>query len=264
MSDPLLWLLTGLGFGGAFVSGLLGVGGAIVMIPLLLYVPPLVGLADLGIRTVAGISIVQVFAASLAGTAGHLRAGAIDRPLAIVLGTSMTAAALAGGLVSGFVDPVAIEAAFAAMATAAAALVLLRRHRMAPESAGRPVLRRGLTIAIGSSVGFLAGIVGAGGAFLIVPLMLHVLRVPMRVAVGTSLVSVAISALAALTGKAVTGQIDWALATALVVGALPGGLVGSTVSRRTHPERLAIILGVIIALVAVRMWLQVAGRLVGG
>ena len=61
----LFGLLVALGFGGAFLSGLVGVGGAIVMIPLLLYVPPLVGLEDLGIKAVAGITIVQVFAASV-------------------------------------------------------------------------------------------------------------------------------------------------------------------------------------------------------
>ena len=59
--------LVGLGFSGAIVSGMLGVGGAIVMIPLLLYVPPLLGVGALDMKHVAGVTMVQVFFAAASG-----------------------------------------------------------------------------------------------------------------------------------------------------------------------------------------------------
>ncbi len=253
--DPLLGLLAVLGLAGAFLSGLVGVGGAIVMIPLLLYVPPLLGLADLGIRTVAAITIVQVTAASLAGLAGHV--GGVDRRLFASVGLSMIVAAFLGGLASAFVEPAILEAVFASMALAAAAMMLLLRNRTAPDSHVAPPFNVPLAIAIGAAVGLMAGLIGAGGAFILIPLMLYVLRIPLRVVVGTSLAIVAASAIAGLVGKVATGQVDWLLAAALVVGALPGGRLGSYVSRRTRVTWLATILGIVIALVAVRMWYEI-------
>ncbi len=253
--NPLLGLLALLGFAGAFLSGLVGVGGAILMIPLLLYVPPVLGLDPLGIRTVTAITIVQVTAASLAGLAGH--APGLDRRLFASIGLSMTVAALLGGLASAFVPPAVLDTVFAAMALAATAMVLFLRDRTAPESDAALRFNVPVAIALGAGVGLMAGLIGAGGAFILVPLMLYVLRIPMRVVVGTSLAIVAASAIAGLIGKAMTGQVDWLLAAALVVGALPGGRLGSHVSRETRVTLLARVLGIVIALVAVRMWLEI-------
>lgn len=87
------------------------------------------------------------------------------------------------------------------------------------------------------------------------------MRIPLRVTIGTSLWIVVASSIAGLLGKALTGQVDWPLAFALLAGALPAGPIGAAVSRRTHPSRLAIVLGLVIALVAVRMWVDVLGRI---
>lgn len=256
MSAELAALMAALGFGGSFLAGLVGIGGAIVMIPLLLYVPPALGFEDLGIRTVTGITIVQVMAGSLAGLAGHARARAVDRSLVLWLGASTSIGAVAGALASAFVPAAALEIVFASVALVAAGLTLRRRGEVAQEDA-LPDWSRPLAVTIGASVGGIAGMIGAGGAFMLVPLMLHVLRLPIRTVVGSSLGIVVLSSIAGLLGKAVTGQIDWPLAAALVAGAIPGGLIGSMASRRTRPRRLATILGILIAVVAVRMWLAI-------
>ena len=253
-ANPLLGLLIVLAFAGAFLAGLVGVGGAIVMIPLLLYVPPLAGLAPLDIKTVAGITMVQVTAAAFTGLGGHLEG--IDRRLFVALAPTMVVASFGGAFVSGFVDPVVLEAAFAGMATLAAAMTLVLRGRAVPE--GGPVtVNRPIAVAAGLGVGFVAGLVGAGGAFFLIPIMLYGMRVPVRVTVGTSLAVVAASAVAGLIGKILTGQVVWLLALGLVVGALPGARLGSFVSRRTRTDRLVVVLGIAIGLVALRMWVSV-------
>jgi uncharacterized membrane protein YfcA len=253
--DPLVGVLSALGFAGAFLSGLVGVGGAIVMIPLLLYVPPLLGLPALGMRTVTGITIVQVAVAALSGLAGHSRA--VNGPLFVSVGLSMIGASFLGGLASAVAAPEVLEAVFATLALAAALMMLLLRERVVPPVDGQLSFNRALALFVGGSVGFLAGLVGAGGAFILIPLMLHVLRIPLRVVVGTSLAIVAAAALAGLAGKALTGQVDWLLALGLVVGALPGGRLGSYVSHRTRVSWLATILGLVIAFVAARIWLEI-------
>jgi len=136
-------------------------------------------------------------------------------------------------------------------------MMLLLRSRTAPETGAPSGHRRPLAVLLGVGVGVPAGMVGAGGAFILIPLMLFVLRVPLRVAVGSSLWIVLFGAIAGLTGKAATGQVDWVLAFGLVAGALPGGRLGSAVSHRVPRERLAVALGLIIAVVALRMWLDV-------
>lgn len=253
-TDPLLGVLIVLAFAGAFLAGLVGVGGAIVMIPLLLYIPPLLGLAPLDIKTVAGITMVQVTAAAFTGLVGHLEG--IDRRLFVALAPAMVIGSFLGAFVSGFLDPVVLEAVFAGMATLAAVMTLALRGRTAPE--GGPVdVNRPVAIVAGSSVGFVAGLVGAGGAFFLIPIMLYGMRIPVRVTVGTSLAVVAASAVAGLAGKMLTDQVDWLLALGLVIGALPGARLGSYVSRRTRAERLVVVLGIAIGLVALRMWVGI-------
>jgi uncharacterized membrane protein YfcA len=111
--------------------------------------------------------------------------------------------------------------------------------------------------ASGLVVGGLVGMVGAGGGFLLVPLMLYVLRIPMRAAVAASLGIVLLSGLAGAAGKVATGQVEWHLALALVAGALPGAWVGAAVSRRTHTRVLGLILGLLIGIVAIGMWWEI-------
>ena len=251
----LLGLLAALGFGGAFLSGLVGIGGAIVMIPLLLYVPPLFGLDPLGIKEVAGITMVQVFAGSAVGLVGHRES--IDRRLFLALAPAMVGASLGGALLSDLVAPIVLEVVFAVMASVAAVLMLAFRGRTAAETTAAVDFHSPAAVLSGLAVGFSAGLVGAGGAFFLIPVMLYGLRIPVRVTVGTSLGVVTASAAAGLLGKVVTGQVDWILALALVLGALPGASLGAVVSRRTPTDRLVAVLGVAIALVAVRVWLDV-------
>lgn len=262
-ADPLVLVLILLGFGAAFLSGLVGVGGAVVLIPLLLYVPPLLGLPELGIKTIAGITIVQVAAGALSAASGHRGGGYVDRRLVSVLGPTMIGASFVGAFASAFFEPIVLEAVFASLAVFASAMMLGLRNRAPVDVDGSPTFDVRVAVVIGVVVGVLAGFIGAGGAFFLAPVLLHALRIPMRYVVGSSVGIVAVSAGAGMLGKALTGQVDWLLAAALVIGALPGGRVGVLVSKRTSPYRLGIVLGGLILIVAIRMWLDIGFRLIG-
>jgi uncharacterized membrane protein YfcA len=258
--DPTFGLLIGIGFAAAFMSGLVGVGGAVLLIPLLLYLPPLAGLDAIGIKTVTGITIVQVTGGALSAGLAHLGDRRVDRHLFVVVGLSMTACSFLGAVLSATIPGVVLEAVFATMALVAAAFMLVLRNRTPPESNAPLTFSWAIAFGLGAVVGLLAGMVGAGGAFILIPGLLYIVRIPLRLTIGTSLWIVVASSIAGLVGKAVTGQVDWSLALALLAGALPAGLLGAAVSRRTHPARLATVLGVMIALVALRMWADVLGR----
>lgn len=104
MTLALAVTLLGLGFVGAFVSGLVGIGGAVVMIPLLYYVPPLLGVGSLGIKRVAGVTMAQVLAAATTGAWTHGRRHLVHRHLAVTGGTAMAVGSLLGSVASGFVS----------------------------------------------------------------------------------------------------------------------------------------------------------------
>jgi len=247
-----------LGMVGAFVSGLIGVGGAIVMIPLLLYVPPLVGVGRLDIKEVAAITMVQVFAAAVSGVIAHGRHRAVNVRLAATGGVAMAGGSLTGAVASHWMPDAWLLMVFALMVTAAFVLMFLPPP---PPDVTTPAeareYSRTLTVAVAGAVGLAAGVVGAGGAFLLVPLMLVVVGVPIRVTIGSSLAMTALAATAGIIGKLVTGQVPLGSALVVALGAAPGAQLGALASRRLAGGMLRGILFVVIVLTGVRVWWHV-------
>lgn len=255
-----------LGVGGSFIAGLLGVGGAIVMIPLLLYVPPALGVGQLDVKSVAGITMAQVFFAALSGMVAHRRARAVNAELAWVGGLSMAAGSLVGSLGSTFVSGGGLLLVFALMTTGAAVLMIAHAEAEAAEipiPANRVHFSRGRAAVVAGGVGIAAGLVGAGGAFLLVPLLLIVVGVPIRVTIGSSLAITALASTAGLFGKMVTGQVPWAPALLVALGALPGAQLGALVSQRLAEAHLKTALLVVILVTAARVWWDVLSRFIG-
>jgi uncharacterized membrane protein YfcA len=253
--------LFGLGLAGAFVAGLLGVGGAIVMIPLLLYVPPALGVGTLDVKAVTGITMVQVLFAAVSGVIAHRRVRAVSVELAWVGGLCMAAGSLGGALGSKFVPERALLALFGVMTAGALALMFVPA-----DDAGQPIFADKVTFSrrraavVSLFVGAAAGMVGAGGAFLLVPLLLVVVGIPIRVTIGSSLAITAVSALTGVFGKLVTGQILWLPALAVAAGAAPGAQLGALVSRRLSGVRLRQVLFVVVLASTIRVWWDLLAR----
>jgi uncharacterized membrane protein YfcA len=247
-----------LGAVGAFVSGLVGVGGAIVMIPLLLYGPPLLGVGALDIKSVAAITMVQVFVAAVSGVIAHGRHRAVNRRLALVGGAAMATGSLLGAIASRYVPERWLLVVFAAMVTIAFGLMLLPEP---PPDVTEPAevkeYSAPLTALTAGAVGLAAGLVGAGGAFLLVPLLLVVVGVPIRVTIGSSLAITAVAAATGVLGKALTGQIPLAPALVVAAGALPGAQMGAAASRRLSGVALKRALLAVIVLTGVKVWWHV-------
>ena len=262
MSLAFALTLVGLGFGGAVLAGMLGVGGAILMIPLLLYVPPLAGVGVLDMRHVAGITMVQVFVAAVSGMIAHRRHRAVSTRLAWIGGSTMAVGTLAGALASSRFADITLLCVFALMATAAAVLMFLPLDTVGqPMFAEQVAFDPARAAAVSLVVGVAAGLVGAGGAFLLVPMLLFVVGIPIRVTIGSSLAITALASLAGMAGKLATGQILVGPALAVALGAMPGAQLGGTLSRRLSGARLKLILGVVVVVSAVRVWWDVAERI---
>jgi uncharacterized membrane protein YfcA len=246
-------LLAGLGFVGGFLSGLLGIGGGIVLVPLLLFIPRLMGFPALDMRDVAGITIVQVFAAAALGFLLHRRHRTTNPEVVRWMGAGMVVGAAIGGVTSRFVTLTVLEAAFVTLALAAAPLLFVPPP--ADEVGEGPArdISPGVAFGAALAIGILSGLIGVGGAFLLIPVMIYFLGLPTRAAIGSSLGVLLVSALAGVLGKLVTGQIVLPWAAALVAGALPGTWVGAIVSRRVPARGLRLALAVLVTVTAARM-----------
>jgi uncharacterized membrane protein YfcA len=110
-----------------------------------------------------------------------------------------------------------------------------------------------VAIPIAVVLGFFGGMVGIGGIAFIIAALVYILRVPPRVAIGSSLGIGLFAAVAALVGKAATAQIDPPLAAIVFVSALVASPVGAALSVRTQPRALLAILSVVVMLAAIRI-----------
>lgn len=244
----------GTALGVSVASGLLGIGGGILMTPILLYLPPAIGLGSLDMRQVAGLTMVQGIFSAASGVLGHNRHGFVSRSLVAWMGSTIAASSFLGAAGSRYVESHTLQAVFAGLAVVAAALMTIPRKDGEEGVNGSAVrFNRGLAVAVAGAVGCLGGMVGQGGAFILVPLMLYVLRLPTRVALGSSLGIVFFSALAGFIGKLGTGQINLFWAALLVGGAIPGAQLGAHFSARVSASRLRHLLAIVIAAAAVKM-----------
>jgi hypothetical protein len=170
----------------------------------------------------------------------------------------MALGALFGAVGSRYVSGRALLAVFALMTTLALPLMLVTPARadQAPDAGPTP-FSLGLAIALPALIGTMSGLVGAGGAFLTVPVLIALIRVPVRLAIGTSLAMTSMSALMGTIGKAVTGQVPPGPAAIVVLGALAGARLGGQLSPRAPEAVLRGVLGGLIVVVAVRVWYEV-------
>ncbi|MBI3014227.1 MAG: sulfite exporter TauE/SafE family protein [Candidatus Tectomicrobia bacterium] len=254
MTAELAGSLAGLGLAGGLLAGLLGIGGGIIMAPLLLYVPPLLHVGAFDMKVVAGLTMVQSLAASLSGVVAHRQFDRVHPNLVLTMGTSSVAASFLGALASRHTEARALLAIFAGMAVVAAVLMILPKKEQSPAPGEELRFCRLLAAGSGLVIGFLGGLVGQSGAFIIVPTLIFVLKIPTRMALGSSLAIVFLSALAGTLGKALGGQIHWEMALFLSAGALGGGWLGGMWSQRVKAPVLRTLLALLIAFAAIRMW----------
>jgi hypothetical protein len=220
------------------LSGLLGVGGGFVLIPLL-------SATQVPIREAVATSLLYVVFVAAAGAWSHLRQGTVDWVLAATLAGGAIPAAPLGSLAAHHLPAALLEVTFAGLAFAACAGLFLRRE---PRFAGHPdgmgagqdrayvfwrrcryagtehVFRvdalRGVLLGVG--IGFISGLLGLGGGWLLVPLLVLVMGIPVPVAVGTSLVAILAPALTGALAHYRLGNLEPGRALPLVLAGIVG------------------------------------------
>ena len=242
MAAEIAVLAAGVGVGTLF--GLFGVGGSSFATPVLalLGVPPLFAVAS---------ALPATVPSAISGSIAYIRRGDLNWRVAWL--------SIAGGLPATVVGALLSRVVGGRWLLIASGVVLgivgLRVLRpIAPKTAAQGAERRaqaGVIVASAAGVGLLTGLLANGGGFLLVPLYLLVLGMPMRLSSGTSLAVIAALSVPTLLTHWALGNIDWSVAGAFALGSIPAAYVGGRMATRFRGERLRLAFGALLVAFAI-------------
>ena len=278
-----IFLLLALGCTVGFLSGLFGVGGGFILTPLLIMIgiPPTIAAAS---------DSNQIVAASASGTFAHARGGTVDFKMGFLLLIGGMIGGTFGVKLVQFLRAMG-EANFVITITYIVMLggigsymfydsvVSLRGKRSTESEEGqapvRPSLYASFAAALpwkmeferskitlsalmplffGTLVGVLSAIMGVGGGFIMVPVMVYLLRMPMHVVVGTSLFQILFTCMNVTVMQSwMNHTVDFILALILLIGSVVGAQIGAAISKRLKADQLKILMSIIVLIVMVKM-----------
>ena len=207
--------------------GLLGGGGSILAVPILVYV------ARLDVHTAIGMSLAIVGATALVGALAQARAGRVSLRAALSFGVAGMLSAPLGARGTHLVPGRTLLVLFAALMVVVGGLMLRPRADTTGRSAAFAA-----TAAAGCAVGLLTGFLGVGGGFLIVPALTLLTGLPIRTAIGTSLLVIAMNSASGLLGHLQQGALPAGPTAAFTAAAAVGALAGIQLGAGLDAERL--------------------------
>lgn len=226
--------------------GALGGGGAVLAVPILVYV---LG-EDVHTATTASLAIVA--AGALGGGAGQVDRGQVCWPQVAVFAPTAVLGAIAGTVANDAANGDVLLAGFAVVMLVAAAFMWHKADTDDAPDAACPPLRSARTAVAGLTVGALTGLFGVGGGFLVVPMLALAMRFPLRRAIGTSLVIVAFVSIVALVAHlARDAELDVGQTVAMALACAIGGIAGARIAARLPQAALGHAFAALVALVAV-------------
>ena len=277
-----VFLVLAMGLAVGFISGMFGIGGGFLMTPLLIFI---------GVQPAVAVASVttHVAASSLSGAIAYWRRNAIDVTLALTL--------LAGGIIGSAggvalftwlraqdqldlvigLSYVTLLSIVGVLLVGESARAIVRARHGKPAELRRPgshVWFHGLplklrfkrskvyvsaipVLVIGLIIGFIGAIMGIGGGFLLVPMLIYLVRVPTATVIGTSLVLTFLTMVAATVLHAATNHlVDAVLALILMVGGVIGAQFGARAGQRIRGEWLRLLLGLLVLAVGLRFAAQ--------
>jgi uncharacterized membrane protein YfcA len=229
-----------------------------------LYVPVLLALG-MGVHDAATTSLFVIVATSISAAIIYSRRRIIDWKLALVIEPPTLALAFVGGLLAISIDATVLKIVFAGVLIIAGILMIRpAKEKETKNSHGwghwsrkmgndNYVVRLPGLMPVTAAAGFVAGMIGISGGIFKLPAMVLIGRVPMRIAIGTSSLMVAATALAGLSGHIVSGSFNVIAALPLAAAAFVGGRLGSSLSIRVNAPALRVLFAVILLLTSVWM-----------
>ena len=245
-------MLVALGCVTGFLSGLFGLGGGFLLVPVLAF-------AGWPMKAAIGTSLFYVSLIGVGGAFQHLRAKNVDVPFVAAFAVTAVLCAPFGAILTARLPEAWLALGFGVF-LALVALSMVRAGARSEEG-NVPEPGVGPTLALGAVVGFLSGLFGVGGGLLFVPAQVALFRIPIKRAVGNSLCGVLLTGVSGMLTHLVLGHVDWRDGIVLVVGGLVGLTAGTRLMRLTPNAALRKALAAFLFLVAIDMAWRGIGRL---
>ncbi|HAR6842987.1 TPA: sulfite exporter TauE/SafE family protein [Staphylococcus aureus] len=238
-----------IGILGGFISGLVGIGGAIVIYPALLLLPPLFGLPTYSAYIASGLTSSQVFFSTLNGSLKAYKNKNFSRTLILNMGSGMVIGSILGALLATVFNSQFVNVIYIIIALLALILMFIK---VAP-STSHIKFNRLLLITIGGIIGLVSGIVGAGGAFIIIPVLLVIFKLPMNTVVTNSIVIAFISSVGAFIIKLLQGYIPVNSAIPLILGSILFTPLGMKIGQKIPDYIQKMIVSILIVIAIIKL-----------
>ncbi|AZA79996.1 sulfite exporter TauE/SafE family protein [Chryseobacterium sp. G0186] len=239
--------------------GLIGGGGSILTVPVLVYLFRI----DALLATEYSLFIVGI--SSTVGSLSYLKKGWVDLKISLVFGIpSIISIFLTRTYLLPLIPDELIQIQSFIITKNIflllifAGLMILASYKMIRSRTSVEVLERRsakentlLAVGEGTLVGILTGLVGAGGGFMIIPALVNLLKVPMKTAIGTSLIIISLNSLIGFTASMNHAEIDWKLLISIAFIAVIGIIMGTQLSRKIKGEKLKPVFGWFILIMGV-------------
>ncbi len=240
-----LWLIL-LGFAGGILGSMIGLGGGIIVVPVLTFL----GFSP---TAAASNSLFAALSNAIASTISYSKQKRIEYSLGLKLGLLSIPGTVLGAVVSSDVAPGIFKVLFGLVLIASAAYIFLRRNL---ESKQKTISKQMMIFAIGAS--FFAGIIssffGIGGGIIFVPLMVAGMGMAMKRAAPTSQLILLFASLSGVITHSLLGHPDFTQAGLLAIGSFIGGLVGARLSIDIKERYLQILVSVVILIAAAKLF----------
>jgi uncharacterized membrane protein YfcA len=235
-------------FAAGVLFGLFGAGGSILLVPILVYV------LSLPVKSALGTSLLILTVTGLVATLAHARARNVSWWIGLRWAALGMVAAYLGGRVAEFIPERMLLTMFASVVVVAS-LGMMHRRALAPPVDPRSI-PMGKVVVVGAALGFLTGMMGVGGGFLLVPALVLLCGMDVKIAVGTSLLIIAVNSLGGFLGFAAHESFPWRLTLTVSAFNAIGSLVGQRIGRRLPGHRLRPAFGVFLLVVGAVMVVQ--------
>lgn len=258
-------ILMGVGVGVGFISGLMGIAGGVILIPVLLKIQSVLGvIPDTAVKVAFGTSLLTGFLTTSSGTWQHHRKNNVCWHDAIALSLSGIAGAFVGSTISSYLSGAVLRPLFGAVVLTVAVILIFHSEREKSDRRERHPLIG--IIAVGGSIGTLSALVGIGGGVMLMPFLILVLGYSARRAIGTSGAVIPLVALSGAIGYIVhgwgksgllpfsAGYVNFFFVLCISISSMLTAPLGAKAGTKLHGRWMKRLFAVLLVLVALKMF----------
>jgi uncharacterized protein len=249
-----------IGFLSGMITGLLSIGGGIILIFTLMFILPLIAGKAFPMHTIAGFAIMQTFFSTLSGGISYIRTKLVDRKIILIMGIPAFLGGMLGVFLATYSSDFLLRIIFASLAVLAA-IVMQIPYKTAEDSEPEPFqftfLTATLTVIASITIGISGGLVGIAAGFIFVPFMIFVYKLPIKKAIGSSLITCFLLSAGSLITKLSISSLPIGYGVMMITGGIIGAQIGGRITKRLNSLTLKRIAAYSILIISVKLFYDI-------